>query len=291
MSGPPETEQAIRHHPPVRPEHRGARGHRVRSSWPHLPLVVRRTIVLLILLAVWELYTKIRHVSPLVFSTPQAAIGAFFREWGNGNLSNATVSTLKVLVIGMAIGVVLGLILTFWATWTMIGLDVVSLFTSMLNPLPSIAILPLAIIWFGFNNEALIFVIANAVVWPIAINISTGFRTVNPTLLMVGRNLGLGGWRLAKDVLLVAALPSIVSGFKVAWAFAWRTVIAAELVFGTAGGAGGLGFYINKAQYFLHIDDVFAGLITIAVIGIFVESIINQAEKRTVVRWGMKVGT
>lgn len=263
----------------------------LKFRWNRLPLVARRTILLLVALVVWGGYTSLRHVSPLVFSTPQAAIGAFFKEWGNGRLASATGTTLEVLVIGMAVGLAAGVLLTCWATWTTLGRDFLALFTSMLNPLPSIAILPLAIIWFGLSEKALVFVIANAVVWPVAINISTGFRTVNPTLLMVGRNLGLRGWRLAKDVLVVAALPSIVSGVKVSWAFAWRTVIAAELVFGTAGGSGGLGFYINNAQYFLHIQDVFAGLITIAVIGIFVESMLNRIEKRTVVRWGMKGAT
>ncbi|HZD65057.1 MAG TPA: ABC transporter permease subunit [Acidimicrobiales bacterium] len=146
----------------------------------------------------------------------------------------------------------------------------------------------LAIIWFGLNEKALVFVVANAVLWPIAINVTTGFRTVNATLVMVGRNLGLRGWRLVRDVLLPAALPSIISGIKVGWAFGWRTVIAAELVFGTAGGAGGLGYFINKSQYFLNIPDVFAGLVTIAVIGIIVEVGFNVLERRTVIRWGMQ---
>jgi NitT/TauT family transport system permease protein len=288
VSGLPGTELRVERGA-VSPSTQDARARSaVKFRWSRLPLVARRAILLLIALVVWGAYTNLRHVSPLVFSSPQAAIGAFGKEWANGHLASATATTLEVLLIGMAVGLAAGIVLTCWATWTTIGQDFLALFTSMLNPLPSIAILPLAIIWFGLSEKALVFVIANAVVWPVAINISTGFRTVNPTLLMVGRNLGLRGWRLAKDVLVVAALPSIVSGIKVSWAFAWRTVIAAELVFGTAGGSGGLGFYINKAQYFLHIQDVFAGLITIAVIGIFVESLLNRVEKRTVVRWGMK---
>ena len=145
-----------------------------------------------------------------------------------------------------------------------LGDDLLVLLTSMLNPLPSIAILPLAILWFGLSETALIIVIANAVTWPIAINVSTGFRTVNPTILAVGRNIGLRGWRLVRDVLLPAALPHTISGLKTGWAFGWRTIIAAELVFGVAGGGGGLGNYINDARYFLQIPEVFAGLVTIA---------------------------
>jgi NitT/TauT family transport system permease protein len=105
---------------------------------------------------------------------------------------------------------------------------------------------------------------------------------------MAARNLGLKGWKLVKDVLLPAALPDIMSGLKVGWAFSWRTVIAAELIFGTAGGSGGLGYYIKENQYFLKIPQVFAGLITIALIGILIESLLNVLERNTMVRLVMK---
>ncbi len=259
-----------------------------RQSWSRLPAWLRRVIILAVAVAVWELYVKAAHVSHLVFASPYAVARSFVSGWLDGQIAGATGVTLEALAIGMAIGIGSAIVFTVLATWTTVGQDALMMFTSMLNPLPSIAILPLAIIWFGLNEKALVFVVANAVVWPIAINVTTGFRTVNTTLLMVGKNLGLRGWRLVRDVLLPAALPYIISGVKVAWAFAWRTIIASELVFGTAGGSGGLGYFINKSQYFLNIPDVFAGLVTIAVIGIIVEVGFNMLERRTVIRWGMQ---
>lgn len=257
-------------------------------AWSRLPTWLRRLIILAVAVAIWELYVKAAHVSHLVFASPYAVAKSFVTGWGNGQIAGATGVTLQALAIGMAIGIALAIVFTVFATWTTVGRDALMMFTSMLNPLPSIAILPLAIIWFGLNEKALVFVVANAVVWPIAINVTTGFRTVNATLVMVGRNLGLSGWRLVRDVLLPAALPYIVTGVKVGWAFAWRTIIASELVFGTAGGSGGLGYFINKSQYFLDIPAVFAGLVTIAVIGIIVEVGFNMLERRTVIRWGMQ---
>ncbi len=257
-------------------------------SWSKLPTLVRRLIVFAVLVAFWQMYMSVKHPNPLLFSGPAAAATAFVDGWRNGQIASATATTLEVLLIGMAIGLALGLVFTILATVSTVGKDFVMLMTAMLNPLPSIAILPLAIIWFGLNNNAMIFVIANAVAWPMAINMSTGFTTVNPTLLMAARNLGLRRWRMIKDVLLPAGLPFIMSGVKVSWAFGWRTVIAAELIFGTAGGSGGLGYYINTSQYFLKVPDVFAGLITIAIIGIAVEMLLNLFERRTVVRWGMQ---
>ena len=119
---------------------------------------------------------------------------------------------------------------------------------AILNPLPGVAVLPLAMLWFGLNTNALLFVIANAAIWPIAINLDTGFKTVNQTIVSVGRNIGLSSARLVTDVLAPAALPYAISGLKTAWAFGWRTIIAAELIFGVAGAEGGLGTCMRQRK-------------------------------------------
>lgn len=258
------------------------------ARWSRLPVALRRGIILVVLLIAWQLYVTLAGVSPLVFSSPVDVAVAFFQDWATGELASATFVTLQVLVSGMLIGMVIAAVLTILATWSQIGEDILVLLTSMLNPLPAIAILPLAILWFGLGPTALIFVIANAVTWPIAINVSMGFKTINPTIKMVGSNLGLRGWKMVKDVLMPAALPHTISGLKTGWAFGWRTIIAAELVFGVAGGGGGLGFYINDARLFTNIPNVFAGLVTIALIGIALETAFTWVERRTVIRWGMK---
>jgi NitT/TauT family transport system permease protein len=262
-----------------------------RLRWSSLPTVARRSILLVALVLLWQLYVSVSGVSPLLVSSPAKIAEAFWEGWASGELAAATLVTLEILGLGMLVGMCLAAVLTTFATWTRIGEDVLVLLTSMLNPLPAIAILPLAILWFGLSPAALVFVIANAVTWPIAINVSTGFRTVNPTILMVGRNLGLRGFKLVKDVLMPAALPHTISGLKTGWAFGWRTIIAAELVFGVAGGGGGLGYFINDSRYFLRIPDVFAGLVTIALIGIALDVVFTWIERRTVIKWGMKSGT
>lgn len=269
------------------------RGKKPRSSlrWAGLPVVVRRGFLLVAIVVVWQLYVTLLDVDPLVFASPADVAVAFVQGWASGELASATWATLQILVAGMAIGIAIAALLTVLATWSKIGEDLLVLLTSMINPLPAIAILPLAILWFGLGKGALIFVIANAVIWPIAINVSMGFRTVNPTILMVGQNLGLRGWKLVRDVLMPAALPHTISGIKTGWAFGWRTIIAAELVFGVAGEGGGLGFFINNARTFVQIPSVFAGLITIALIGIAFDFLFNQIERRTVIRWGMKSET
>lgn len=261
---------------------------RQRRGWGHLPTGPRRVALLIGMLVLWQAYVTIFDVNPLLVSSPVDVAVAIYEGIVGGALLNGTLTTLKILLTAMAIGILMAAVLTTLATWTAIGDDILVLLTSMLNPLPSIAVLPLAILWFGLNTTALVVVIANAVIWPIAINVSTGFRTVNPTFLAVGRNIGLSGWKLVKDVLMPAALPHTISGLKTGWAFGWRTIIAAELVFGVAGGTGGLGFFINDARYFLRTPDIFAGLVTIALIGIALDLLFGVLERKTVIKWGMK---
>jgi sulfonate transport system permease protein len=143
-------------------------------------------------------------------------------------------------------------------------------------------------LWFGLNENAILFTIANSTIWPIALSVDTGFKTANPTILAVGRNIGLSRWRVVTDVLAPSALPHAITGLKMGWAFGWRTVIAAELVFGVAGSRGGLGTYINNAKLYLLIPHVFAALLTIAILGVLFELGFGVLERRTVVRWGMQ---
>jgi NitT/TauT family transport system permease protein len=196
---------------------------------------------------------------------------------------------LRVLAVGLGAGVGLAFVLTVLAITTRIGTDFLETMTASFNPLPAIALLPLALIWFGLGMGSLVFVLVHSVLWAVALNTHAGFRAVSQTLRMVGRNYGLSGLRLVLRILIPAAFPSILAGLKIGWAFAWRTLIAAELVFGVASGQGGLGWYIFESKNTLDIPSVFAGLLTIIMIGLVVENgVFRVIESRTVRRWGMQ---
>ena len=161
--------------------------------------------------------------------------------------------------------------------------------TAMFNPLPAIALLPLALIWFGLGTGSLVFVLIHSVLWAVALNTHAGFSSVSMTHRMVGQNYGLRGFKFATKIAIPAAFPSILAGLKIGWAFAWRTLIAAELVFGTTSGQGGLGWYIFEAKNLLDIPEVFAGLLSIILIGLFIENVVFRSiEARTIRRWGMQ---
>ena len=129
----------------------------------------------------------------------------------------------------------------------------------------------------------------HAVLWSVALNTFAGFRALSPTLRMVGQSYGLSRVGYVTRILIPGAFPSILTGLKVGWAFAWRTLIAAELVFGVSSGSGGLGWYIFENKNQLRIPEVFAGLLTVILFGLFVENVIFRGvERRTVRRWGMQ---
>ena len=261
---------------------------RSAGGWQRLPAFARYAIIVVGLIALWQAYITLGHVPRLLFASPLDVAAAVIADIRSGQLTTATLHTLQVLLLGMVFGTTIGFVLASFAVFSRFGQDLLTVLTAILNPLPSIAILPLAMIWFGLRPESIVFVVALATIWPVAINTDMGFRTISNTTQMAARNLGLGGRRMVTDVLLPAALPHIISGLKAAWAFGWRTVVAAELVFGVAGSSGGLGWYINNARYFLETANIFAGLVVISLLGIAVEAIFTLVEKRTVIKWGMK---
>ena len=250
--------------------------------------LLRKTLVLLFLAGVWEIYALWLN-NPLLFPTFSATIEAFVAGLISGKIVLATWSSIKVLLQGYAVGLAIAALFTAFASATRIGSDILETLTAMFNPLPSIALLPLAMIWFGLGEGSIIFVLIHAVLWAVALNTHAGFKAVSPTWRMVGKNYGLSSIAYVTKILIPGAFPSILTGMKIGWAFAWRTLIAAELVFGASSGSGGLGWYIFQNKNMLDIPNVFAGLLTVIIFGLLVENLIfKTVEKKTISRWGMQ---
>lgn len=250
----------------------------------------RKTLILLALAIIWQIY-GVWLDNPMIFPTLTDTLGALWANIVNGTIPTRLVATLKVLVVGYVIGVILATIFTTIAVSSRIGTDLLSTLTAMFNPLPAIALLPLALLWFGLGTPSLVFVIVNSVLWAVALNMHTGFLTVSDTMRMAGQTFGLRGMRYVVQLLIPAAFPAILAGLKIGWAFAWRTLIAAELVFGVSSGQGGLGWFIFENRNLLDTPAVFAGLLTVMAVGLFVEGVIFRfIENRTVRKWGMQRG-
>ena len=249
---------------------------------------LRKISIIVVLALAWELYGRWLD-NPLLVPTFADTIRALIAGVAEGTIPQRALSSMEVLLIGFATGTLLAGMLTVFAIGTRIGTDFLETMTAMFNPLPAIALLPLGLICFGLGAGSLIFVLVHSVMWAVALNTLAGFRGVSTTVRMVGRNYNLNGLRFVAKILIPAAFPSILAGLKIGWAFAWRTLIAAELVFGVSSGQGGLGWYIFESKNQLNIPEVFAGLLTIILIGLAVENVVFRfVETRTVQRWGMQ---
>jgi NitT/TauT family transport system permease protein len=258
-------------------------------SWISQSSAIRKTTVLLLIIVGWQLYTSLSNVNELIFPTFFETIRALISSISSGEILSRIWLSLVTLLEAYAIGLACAAILTIFAVRNAFGRDLLSTLTSMFNPLPAIALVPLAMLWFGLGPLSLIFVVAHSVLWAVALNAQTGFLSVSEIYRMVGRNYGIKGIPFVYKILVPAALPSILAGLKIGWAFAWRTLIAAELVFGANQGSGGLGWFIFENSQNLNTANVFAGLLVVMLIGVAIENGIFQViEKRTVRRWGLQ---
>lgn len=282
-------ERPERHFRPVPPEALGALAKPLTFREKALNNgAVRKTLLLILLGVLWEGYARIIN-NPLLVPTFSSTVQAFSEGFTSGVLPNRVAYSVRVLLMGYAAGIGLAALLTAFSVVSRFGTDLLETLSSMFNPLPAIALLPLALLWFGLGNPSLIFVMVHSVLWPVALNTHSGFTAVSPTLRMVGQNCGLRGLNYVFKLLIPAAFPSILTGLKIGWAFAWRTLIAAELVFGVSAGQGGLGWFIFENKNQLEIPSVFAGLFCVILIGLAVENLIfRNIELRTVRRWGMQ---
>jgi NitT/TauT family transport system permease protein len=250
--------------------------------------IVRKLFLLAVIAAIWQIYAAYVG-NELMFPTFGATVKALWDAFVSGPLLERTLSSLRVLLMGYGIGIAIAGALLCASVLTRLGSDLLSLLTAMFNPLPAIALLPLAMLWFGLGQASITFVTVHSVLWAVALNAYSGFQSVSETTRMAGQSFGLTGLRYILGILVPAAFPSILSGLKIGWAFAWRTLIAAELVFGASSRSGGLGWFIFESRNSLETPSVFAGLLLVIALGLFVDGVVFRIiEKHTVRRWGMQ---
>jgi NitT/TauT family transport system permease protein len=283
--------------PPIRPEYElalavpqgaPAQARQPAAAAPLNLSWLRKVGILLVLAAIWELVAR-WYGNDLLLPTALQTGRALVDGMVSGELFGYIGVSFATLTQGYLMGIAGAFLLTWLAVSSRLGRELIETLTSMFNPLPAIALLPLALLWFGLGKGSLIMVLMHSVLWPLTLNATAGFRAVPETLRMAGRNYGIKGLRFVLQILIPAALPAILSGLKIGWAFAWRTLIAAELVFGTTSGQGGLGWFIFQSRNELFTDKVFAGLAAVIIIGLVVEHVVFQTLERVTVRkWGME---
>ena len=246
--------------------------------------VLRPIAFLVILVSIWQLLAALRLWDPLLFPSPWQVLRGLGTSIANGRLPIAVGISMRRLVVGYSLSVVLGTAIgTLMGRVEPVRATVGTLLLG-LQALPSICWLPLALLWFGLSETAIVFVLVMGSVLSIATATEAGVRGVPPLYARAARSMGARGFTLYRTVVLPAALPQIVTGAKLGWSFAWRSLMAAELLYVS----GGLGQMLTMGRELHDMPMVFAVMITIVALGLAVERLFFQRiEDALRTRWGL----
>src|ERR1700728_3342443 len=248
------------------------------ALWP-------KVLAIAIVLAVWQLI----HLSgwkKLIFPGPSATLSNLWGQLGTGLLWHAIATTLQRAVIGFGLAVLIGAVVGALVSRVKpLRAGVGSLITG-LQTMPSIAWFPFAIILFGITTPAILFVIVLGASPSIANALIAGVDYTPPLLLRAGKMMGLRRLSLYRHLILPASLPAIVARLRKGWAFAWRSLMAGELLV-TIAGQPSLGVLLSTDQDQADMQSATAIIIVILLIGIFVHTLFSMADRSIRRRWGL----
>src|SRR5579862_6407943 len=236
------------------------------------------------LIGIWSLLAALKIWPPYVFPTPWGVWESLAAGFADHSFWIAIAVSMKRMLLGYGLSVVLGMILGLGVASNKFLEETMGGLLVSLQSLPSICWLPLAVLWFGLTEKAILFVVVMGSLLSLTIAMEDGRKQMPKIYGMAGRNLGARGFKLFFFVLLPASLPYIVSGLKQGWAFAWRSLIQAEMIFLTLG----LGQLLMAGRDLNDMNQVIAVMILIVGLGYLVDGLVfRTAERALQNRWGL----
>ena len=254
---------------------------RPSRDWAHLiPMV----LVAVGFLAIWEVVVRLGVWDRIFFPGPTEVGTAFVDLWNSATLARSIATTLSRLAVGFLLSLVLGSILALLMVhFTTFGKGIQP-YVLGLQTFPSIAWVPLSIVWLGYSEAALLFVTIIGSLFAVTVSVADALRTVPPIYLKAARNMGCDGMELILRVTVPAALPHLISSAKVGWSFAWRSLVGAEVIFATIG----LGFLVEQGSENLNIAQVMAVMLVILLLGVVVDRVVfSRSQEWVNRRWGL----
>lgn len=259
----------------------------MRKGFSRLALV-RGAAGVAALLAVWQAFALSGMFSTAMTPPLGQIAGVFWRMLADGSLVENAAATLTRVFVGLAISFAVAVPLGVLMARSFVAERTFMPVLSLLLPIPSLAWVPLFILWFGIGNTATILVVVYASAFPLVYAVWTGVRAVNPLWLRAAIVMGADEAALFRKVMWPGALPYVITGARLAFGRAWIGVIGGELL---ASPKLGLGEIIFNAAEFLDAGVMLSTLIAIGVVGVFFERFVFQKlEEATVRRWGMVAG-
>ena len=248
-------------------------------------MITKKIIFYIGIVVVWEAIFLTHLIPEQALPSPVQVGKVLLKQASDGSLFYGIGTSMWRLLVGLAIAIVGGMALGIFMAKVEVANQTIGSLILGLQSIPSVAWVPLALLWFGPTDAGVIFVTVAGALFAISINTYSGIRHIPPNYVAAGMNMGAKGMTLIINVIIPAAFPSLISGFKQGWAYAWRGVIAAEIIFSIAG----LGFLLNTGKHDNNIAQVTAILLIIMAIGIVVDVFVfKRIEKKVILRWGLK---
>ncbi len=238
------------------------------------------------LIVAWQLLVAAKIWSPLLVPSPWSVLEYLRSAVEDGTLWESALVTVRRLLAGYGLGILVGLplgLLTASFRWCQ---DTIGILALGLQTLPSVCWVPLALLWFGQTEAAMLFVVVMGTVWSLIIATDNGVRTIPPIYTRAARSMGSTGFHTWTHVVLPAALPFLLSGMKQSWAFAWRSLMAAEIYVTILTGFG-LGHLLHYGRELNAMDQVIGVMLVIVLIGLTVDKTLFAPIERSLHRrWG-----
>jgi len=243
-----------------------------------IKLACQYVILPITILVVWEALSQAGLITPWILPPPTCVAGTLWSMIISGRLGEHILASILRVVKGFGTAALLGI-----AGGTLIGLSstiriATDLLMQFLKPVPPLAWIPLAILWFGIDELSKIFIIFLGAFFPILINVISGIRNTDTKFVELARILDVSRWKFIRQVVIPGALPSVMTGLRVGLAAAWMCVVAAEMI----AASKGVGYMIMDARQLSQTDVVLAGIATIGVIGKAMDVLLLKLERRLV---------
>ena len=246
--------------------------------------MARKIVFFLLLLAGWQALSWIGFWPEFIFPSPLSVAQTLLHGFQNGTFLVGIATSMQRLLLGFGISAVVGIIVGLLIGRVPLLNETVGSLVLGLQALPSICWLPLALLWFGLSETAILFVVVMGALLSITLATEAGVKNSPPHYLRAARTLGAQSWKMYALVILPAALPAIISGMKLGWSFAWRSLMAAELLYVSLG----LGQLLMVGRELNDMSQVVAVMIVIIAIGLAVDRLIfAPLESRVRGRWGL----
>jgi len=240
------------------------------------------------LVLIWDILVRLEVWNPVLLPSPASVAEYLLGSIRDGTLLQAAGITMRRLLIGYLIGLAIGLPLGFVTASSKFWEDTIGVMALGLQTLPSVCWVPLALLWFGQTEGAMLFVVVMGPVWSVLIATDNGTRTVPPIYARAARTMGSKRLHTWTKVILPASLPFIVSGMKQGWAFAWRSLMAAEIYVTILTGFG-LGHLLHYGRELLAMDRVIGIMLVITLIGLLADKVLFSPWERFLHRrWGTR---